>query len=60
MPPSEAQKRATAKYVREKVRSLSIRFYPADYELLDWIKEQPNQQGYIRDLVRADMAKRKS
>lgn len=58
MPASEAQRRANAKYVREKVRSLNVRFYPADADLWEHLSAQPNKQGYVRDLIRADMERR--
>lgn len=55
MPPlSEAQKRAKAKY-NSKVTKVSIEFYPDDAELLNKVKEQPNKQKYIKDLIRKDL-----
>lgn len=53
--PSEAQKRATAKYQKEKMKQLSIRFSPNEMDLFDHIKSQPNVAGYIKRLVREDM-----
>lgn len=53
--PSEAQKRATAKYQKEKMKQLSIRFSPNEMDLFDHIKPQPNVAGYIKRLVREDM-----
>ncbi len=35
---TEAQKRAKAKYVSEKVSRIEIRFYPKDARLLDFAK----------------------
>ena len=52
---SESQKRATAKYQKEKTKSVSIRFLPSDMELFYWLKSQPNQAGYIKELIRKDM-----
>ena len=55
MPPlTEAQKRAKAKY-NSTVTKVSIEFYPADAELLKKIREQPNKQKYIKDLIRKDL-----
>ena len=55
MPATEAQKRASAKYQREKVKRLAVSFYPDDAALWEHVQAQPNKQGYIRDLIRTDM-----
>ena len=55
MPASEAQKRANAKYRREKVKSTTVAFYPQDSDLWEHLGRQPNKQAYIRALIRADM-----
>lgn len=52
---SEAQKRATMKYQKEKMKQLAIRFSPNEMDLFDHIKSQPNIAGYIKRLVREDM-----
>ena len=55
MPPlTDAQKRAKAKY-NSKVTKVSIEFYPEDAELLNKVKEQPNKQAYLKDLIRKDI-----
>lgn len=56
--PSEAQKRATMKYQKEKTKQIAIRFSPAEMEIYDFIKSQPNIAGYIKQLVRVDMKSR--
>jgi len=53
--PTDAQRRATANYRKRNVKQIVVSFYPADAELLAWIKTQPNQSGYLKDLARADM-----
>lgn len=53
---SEAQIQAVKKY-KEKVKRITIDFYPADAEIWEHIQQQPNKQGYIKDLIRADMEK---
>ncbi len=52
---SEAQKRASAKYEREKVRKYILKFYPSDYELLDYLRTKGNMAGFLKDAIRADM-----
>lgn len=53
--PTDAQKRATAKYKREHTKTKSIIFNESEYDLLDWVREQPNQNAYLKALIRADM-----
>lgn len=52
---SEAQKKASAKYQREKTVRKAVVFYPKDAELLEWLNAQGNAQGYIKRLIREDM-----
>lgn len=52
---SEAQKRANEKYRRENVKQISLRFYPSEQDVYDFIKSKSNVSGYIKDLVRQDM-----
>lgn len=55
MPVSDAQRRANERYRRESVRQVSVRFYPSDSDVWDWLQSQPNKQSYIRGLIREDM-----
>lgn len=57
MATSEAQKRAVKKYMREKTHSFTMRFYPTDEEVWEWLRSQSNKQGYVKGLIREDMAK---
>lgn len=52
---SDAQKRASAKYNKEKVKQVIVRFYPGEADLHEWLCSQPNKAGYIKSLIRADM-----
>lgn len=51
---SEAQRKAVAKY-KQKVKRITIDFYPADEALWNHIQNQSKKQTYIKDLIRADM-----
>jgi hypothetical protein len=53
---SEAQKKAVKKY-KEKVKRLTVDFYPTEMDLYDHIQKQAKKQTYIKDLIRADMKK---
>lgn len=55
MATSEAQKRAVAKYNKEHTRVFQLRFFPSDMDLYERIQAQPNKQGYVKSLIRADM-----
>lgn len=51
---SEAQRRAVQAY-KQKVKRISVEFSPAEADLWEHIQSQPNKQGYIKSLIRADM-----
>lgn len=53
---SEAQKKAVKKY-KEKMKRITIEFYPSEMELYDHIQQQPKKQTYVKDLIRADIAR---
>ena len=52
---SDAQKRANAKYHKEKLVQRVIRFSPNERDLLERLDAQPNKAGYLKALIRADM-----
>lgn len=52
---TDAQKRADAKYKREKTHQLSIRFFPNDERLWEHLQSQPRKAEYIKRLIREDM-----
>ena len=54
---TEAQKKALDKY-RAKMKRFTVDFPPSDMELWEHIQKQSNKQGYIKDLIRADMKKK--
>ena len=49
------------KYNKEKTKLYSIRLcYSTDAEMIDYLDSLENKQGYIKELIRADMAGRKT
>lgn len=54
---SNAQKRARAKYNNEKMVQKVVRFSPNESDLLAFLESHDNQAGYIKQLIREDMAK---
>ena len=51
---TEAEKKAKKKY-RDKGKRLYIDLYPSEADLIEQVEKQPNKQGYIKALIRADM-----
>lgn len=57
---SEAQKKATAKYRREKVKQVVVTFSPRDADLYEWLSAQPSKAGAIKRLLREEMERASS
>lgn len=55
MPISAAQKRASAKYDKEKMKRATVIFSPNELELYEHLCKQENKSGYIKELIRKDM-----
>lgn len=53
---SEAQKRANAKYRKNNVRQVIVKFYPGDEAMYEFVKSKPSMNEYIKNLIREDMA----
>ncbi|MDO5043884.1 MAG: hypothetical protein Q4E22_01125, partial [Coriobacteriia bacterium] len=54
---SDAQKRADAKYKREKMKSYGLRFSPKEMDIWEHLQKQANKSGFIKQLIRDDMNK---
>ncbi|MDD6651312.1 MAG: hypothetical protein PUE49_03835 [Eggerthellales bacterium] len=52
---SEAQKRASAKYEAQNVRRVTVKFYPSEEDLWEYLELQSNRMGYIKSLIRRDL-----
>ena len=51
---SEAQRKAVKKY-REKVKRITLDFYPTEEDIWNHIQNQPKKQTYIKNLIKADI-----
>lgn len=52
----ECDYRASQKYQREKCRTITLQLNKRiDEDILTWLDSQPNKQGYLKELIRADM-----
>lgn len=54
---SAAQLRAAQKYKKANIKRITVDFSPAESDLWDRVSGQPNKQGYIKGLIRADLDK---
>lgn len=54
---SDAQLRAAQKYKKANLKRITVDFSPVEAELWEHIQKQPNKQGYIKSLIRADLDK---
>lgn len=53
---SEAQKKASAKYVKENQRQIMLKVNKkTEPELYEWMENIDNKQGYLKGLVLADI-----
>ena len=58
MTATEAQKRASAKYQREKTKQVNLKFSPNEIELFDWLKSQDMPAStVIKQLMKKEMSK---
>jgi hypothetical protein len=49
---------AQTKYQKERSTAVTFRiFSPQEDDIAQWLQQQPNKSGYIKALIRADMAK---
>lgn len=55
MPVSDAQKRASAKYDKEKMKRATVIFSPNELDLYEYLVSQGSMSGYIKELIRKDM-----
>lgn len=59
MAQSEAQRRASAKYVREHVTRKMVAFYPSEADLLAFADTRGAFATYVKRLIREDMDREK-
>lgn len=58
---SEAHKRASMKYDKENMKQIKFNFsVKYDTDILEKLDSVPNKQGYIKSLIRADIARANS
>ncbi len=55
-----AQTRATIKYMSKNIKQEKFNFNRKhDADIVEWLENTPNKLGYIKELIRADIAKQK-
>lgn len=54
-----AQKRAKAKYDQNNTVQIKLKLnLKTDYDILEALERSENKQGYIKELIRADLKKK--
>ena len=57
MATTEAQKRASAKYQREKTKQMNLKFSPNEMDMYEWLQsQQGTMSGAIKALIREKMS----
>lgn len=55
---SKAQLRAQAKYDKDNTVQITLKLNKkTDKDIIDWLYDESNKQGYIKSLIRADIDK---
>ena len=58
MTTSKAQLRAQAKYDKDNTVQITLKLNKkTDKDIIDWLYDESNKQGYIKSLIRADIEK---
>lgn len=58
MSATEAQKRATAKYQREKTKQVNLKFSPNEMDMFEWLSSQEGtMSGTVKRLIKDAMSK---
>ena len=56
---SEAKKKANAKYNKAHMKSVLLSFHEEnEADILAYLNEQGNKNGYVKELIRADMERK--
>ena len=51
----------TQQYIKENIRQIRFSLNQrTEQDLIDWMDQQPNKQGYLKQLIRADMESKRN
>ena len=57
---SQAQREANARYDADNTKQISLKLnLSTDADILEWLGKKSNKQGYIKELIRWDLAESK-
>ena len=57
---NEKSKQRTLRFQKQNLKQIAFMLNKStEADLLSWLESQENRQGYIKSLIRADMAKHK-
>lgn len=51
---TDAQKKATNAYRAANVKNVTVKFFPADREVYDWMRENGYSGAWVRELIRRE------
>lgn len=48
-------------YIKNNIRQIRLTLnQKTEQDLIDWLEQQPNKQGYLKQLIRSDMMQKQS
>ena len=48
-------------YIKDNIRQIRLTLnQKTEQDLIDWLEQQPNKQGYLKQLIRSDMLRKQS
>lgn len=48
-------------YIKDNIRQIRLTLnQKTEQDLIDWLEQQPNKQGYLKQLIRSDMLQKQS
>ncbi len=48
-------------YIKDNIRQIRLTLnQKTEQDLIDWLEQQPNKQGYLKQLIRSDMMQKQS
>lgn len=55
MAQTDAQRRATLKYRKEKTKTFTLTLYPSDADIIAWLDAQQHKAKAVKDAIRNEI-----
>lgn len=52
---TEAQRKASLKYRREKTKTFTLTLYPSDKDIIEWLDSQQYKAKAVKEAIRNEM-----